>query len=182
MILLDKPRSLKGVKQLVEILGLHVELGTMAFTLAAFLILLFLLSQFALKPLMRVMQQRQERIEEELKKAEAAREEAAKLIKDNQEAIIAARQEANAIIERAKSVSEREGQAIVEAARKEAERVRDQALAEIAREREAAIVALKEEVSKLSVLIAAKVIEKEIDAKKNRELVDQYLNQVGGLQ
>lgn len=167
---------------MVELFGLKVELGTMLFTLAAFLILLFLLSQFALKPLMRVMQQRQERIEEELKKAEAAREEAAKLIKDNQEAIIAARQEANAIIERAKTVSEREGQAIIESARKEAERVRDQALAEIAREREAAIVALKEEVSRLSVLIAAKVIEKEIDANKNRELVDQYLNQVGGLQ
>lgn len=167
---------------MADILGMHVELGTMLYTLASFIILLILLSIFALKPLMRIMQQRQERIEEEIRKAEAAREEAAKLIKDNQEAIIAARQEANAIIERAKTVSEREGAAIVEAARKEAERVRDQALAEIAREREAAIVALKEEVSKLSLLIASKVIEKEIDADKNRDLVNQYLNQVGGLQ
>lgn len=167
---------------MITIIGMEVQLGTMLFTLGAFVLLLLLLSQFALKPLLRVMSKRQENIENELKKAELAREEAAKLIKDNQEAIIAARQEANAIVERAKSVSEREGAAILEAARKEAERVRDQALAEIKRERELAIVALKEEVSKLSVAIASKVIEKEIDESKNRQLVDEYLSQVGGLQ
>ncbi len=167
---------------MIEIIGMEVQLGTMLFTFGAFIILLVLLSVFALKPLLRVMSQRQENIENELKKAEIAREEASKLIKDNQEAIIAARQEANSIVDRAKTVSEREGAAIVDAARKEAERVRDQALAEIKRERELAIVALKEEVSKLSVAIAAKVIEKEIDETKNRQLVDEYLSQVGGLQ
>lgn len=167
---------------MIKILGMNVELGTMLFTFAVFLVLLILLSQFALKPLLRVMKQRQDHIEVELKKAEEARLEATKLIQDNQAAIVAARQEANAIVDRARTVSEREGAEIVAAARKEAERVRDQALAEINRERELAINALKEEVSKLSVAIAAKVIEKEIDETKNRELVDQYLSQVGGLQ
>lgn len=167
---------------MIDIFGLEVQLGTMLFTFGAFLLLLLLLSQFALKPLLRIMKQRQEHIEGELKKAEDARLEAAKLMKDHQEAIIAARQEANAIIERAKVASERQGAEIVADARKEAERVRDHALADIAREREAAINALKAEVSKLSVAIAAKVIEKEIDENKNRELVDQYLSQVGGLQ
>lgn len=167
---------------MIPILGMEVQLGTMLFTFGAFLILLLLLSQFALKPLLRIMKQRQEHIENELKNAADARAEAAKLMKDHQEAIVAARQEANAIIDRAKTASEREGASIIEAARKEAERVRDQAIAEISREREMAIVALKEEVSKLSVAIASKVIEKEIDEDKNRQLVDQYLNQVGGLQ
>ncbi len=167
---------------MITLLGMQVELGTMLFTLGAFLLLLLLLSQFALKPLLRLMKQRQEHIEAELKKAEEARLEATKLIQDNQAAIVAARQEANAIVDRARVVSEREGAEIVAAARKEAELVRDQALAEIKRERELAINALKEEVSKLSVAIAAKVIEKEIDENKNRELVDQYLSQVGGLQ
>lgn len=167
---------------MIEIIGLEVQLGTMLFTLAAFILLLVLLSQFALKPLLRLMKQRQDHIEAEIKKAEEARLEATKLMQDHQEAIVAARQEANAILDRAKTVSEREGAEIVAAARKDAERVRDQALTDIARERELAIQALKEEVSKLSIAIASKVIEKEIDESKNHQLVEDYVNQVGGLQ
>jgi F-type H+-transporting ATPase subunit b len=164
------------------IFGMEVELGTMLFQLGLFILLLILLSQFALKPLLRVMQQRQEHIENELRNAENARAESEKLMKEQREAIVAARQEANAIIERAKGVSEKEAAAILEAARQEAERIRVQAIADIAREREQAIAALKEEVSKISVAIAAKIIEKELDEQANRKLVEDYMSQVGGLQ
>jgi F-type H+-transporting ATPase subunit b len=180
-VLLSVEEAKEAVGDLV-IFGLHVQLGTMLFQLVAFIILLLLLRKFALKPLLSVMQKRQEHIENELRAAEKSRAEAEKLIREQQEAIVAARQDAQQIIERAKAISNKEAAEIIEAARKEAERVRDQALAEIKREREAAIAALKDEVGKLSVAIAAKIIEKELDEQANHKMVDQYLKEVGGLQ
>jgi F-type H+-transporting ATPase subunit b len=166
----------------LSLLGMDVQLGTMLYVLFSFIILLVLLNKFALKPLLGIMEKRQQQIADDLNNAEQQRLEAEKLIKEHREAIVTARQEALAIVERAKSISEKEGASIVEAARKEAERVKDQAVAEIARERELAIAALKDEVGKLSVAIAAKILDKELDENANRKLVDQYLQEVGGLQ
>lgn len=164
------------------IFGLPVELGTFLTQLVIFLLLLLLLRKYALKPLLRAMQKRQEHIEEQLKSAEKHRAEAERLVAEQIAALEASKQEAAEIINRARSISEKEAAKLIEEARAEAERIRERAVAEIEREREKAITTLKEEVARLSVMIAGRIIEKELDEKTNRKMIDEYVNQVGGLQ
>ncbi|WP_054705528.1 F0F1 ATP synthase subunit B [Bacillus sp. JCM 19041] len=153
--------------------------GTALYQLAAFAVLLFLLSRFALKPLLGVMQKRQDMINEQIDSAERNRKEAEKMIEEQREEMKAARVEARELVENAKKAGEQQGQEIVRASKEEAARVHQQALAEIQNEKEQAVAALREQVASLSVLIAQKVIEKELDASEQDKLVQEYLKQAG---
>lgn len=162
--------------------GLPVELGTFLAQLVVFLILLWLLKRFALKPLLAAMKKRQDHIENQLKEADRHRAEAERLLSEREAAMETSKQEAAEILNRARSISEKEASKLLEEARMEADRIRDKALSDIEREREKAIASLKDEVAHLSVMIAGHLIEKEIDEKTNRKIIDEYVNRVGGLQ
>ncbi|ARK32746.1 F0F1 ATP synthase subunit B [Halalkalibacter krulwichiae] len=156
-----------------------INWGSILYQLVAFLTLLFFLNKFALKPLLGVMEKREQIVNENLDSAEKNRKEAEEFIVQQRKELEKARVEAQEIIQQAKKLSEQQGQEILEQARENAERVKDSALAEIQREKEQAVQALREQVASLSVLIAAKVIEKELDEKAQEALVQDYLKEVG---
>ncbi|SDB86571.1 F0F1 ATP synthase subunit B [Shouchella lonarensis] len=153
--------------------------GTIVYQLVGFLVLIALLNKFALKPMLGIMQNRQDMINEQMDSAKRNQEEAEKLVAAQQEELKKARVEARELIENAKKAGEQQGKQMVEEARAEAARIHAQALAEIQNEKEQAVAALRAQVSSLSVLIASKVIEKELDAKEQDKLVQTYLKQVG---
>ncbi|WP_078556141.1 F0F1 ATP synthase subunit B [Bacillus alkalicellulosilyticus] len=159
--------------------GFQVNWGTALYQLAAFVTLLWVVSRFALKPIMGMMEKRQNMVNEQIDFAERDRKEAEKYLEQQRQEIQNARQEAQSILENAKKMSEKQGQDIVNAARGEAERIKDSALAEIQQEKEAAVASLREQVASLSVLIATKVIEKELDEKQQKKFVEDYLKEVG---
>ncbi|MFE9522426.1 F0F1 ATP synthase subunit B, partial [Bacillus velezensis] len=63
--------------------------------------------------------------------------------------------------------------------RAESERLKEAARTEIVKEKEQAVSALREQVASLSVLIASKVIEKELDEQAQEQLIQDYLKEVG---
>jgi F-type H+-transporting ATPase subunit b len=67
----------------------------------------------------------------------------------------------------------------VNQARLEAERVKETAKREIVQEKEKAITALREQVASLSVLIASKVIEKELSEADQEQLINDYIQEAG---
>ncbi|GGA45842.1 ATP synthase subunit b [Kroppenstedtia guangzhouensis] len=156
--------------------------GTMLFQVVAILILMFLLKRYALGPVMKVMNERSEHIEQQITTAEQNRAEAEKLVAEQKEALSQARQEAKDLLERARAQKEREAEEIIRDARERAERLISEAKSEIISEKEQAIQELRDEVGTLSVMLASKMIEKEIKAKDQSALVKKYLNQVGELQ
>ncbi|GAE31305.1 F0F1 ATP synthase subunit B [Halalkalibacter hemicellulosilyticus] len=153
--------------------------GSILYQLIAFLTLLFFLKKFALKPLLGVMEKREQIVNDNLDSAEKTRKEAEELIANQTKELEKAKEEANEIIQNAKKLSEQQGQDIIAQARENAERLKDAALAEIQREKEQAVASLREEVADLSVLIAQKVITKELDANEQEKLVADYLKEVG---
>ncbi|WP_227937042.1 F0F1 ATP synthase subunit B [Alkalihalobacillus deserti] len=156
-----------------------INWGTALYQLVAFCFLLAVLNKFALKPLMGIMEKREQIVSEQIDSAEKARKEAEQFVIDQRKELEKARHEAQEIIQQAKKLSEQQGQDILDQARVNAERVKDSALAEIQREKEQAVTALREQVASLSVLIASKVIEKELDEKAQEALVQDYLKEVG---
>jgi F-type H+-transporting ATPase subunit b len=156
-----------------------INWGDALYQLLAFFILMALLRKFAWGPILGVMKQREELIANEIDTAEKNRKDAEKYLEEQRKEVQQAREEAQTIVDNAKKLSETQGQDIVNSARDEANRAKESALAEIQREKEQAVTELREQVASLSVLIATKVIEKELDEKEQEKLIQEYLKEVG---
>ncbi|MDG5787311.1 F0F1 ATP synthase subunit B [Evansella sp. AB-P1] len=149
------------------------------YQLLAFLFLMFLLKKFALGPIINMMEKRENHIADQIASAEKNRKEAEKYLAEQREAIQDARREAKEIIENTTKLSQQQAEEVIADARKEADRLKRSALAEINQEKEQAISALREQVSTLSILVATKVIEKELDEKEQDKLIQETLKEVG---
>jgi F-type H+-transporting ATPase subunit b len=147
--------------------------------LVAFLILLYLLQRFAFKPLFGVMEKRRQMVLEQMETAQKNRDEAQQYLEEQKQALQQARKEAYEIIEQAKATGAKQAEDIIAAARNEAARLKEEALRDIESEKNKAVAALKAQVSGLSVMIASKIIEKQIDEQTQQQLVEKYLQEVG---
>ncbi|MBP3039903.1 F0F1 ATP synthase subunit B [Bacillaceae bacterium Marseille-Q3522] len=168
----------------VDVFVLGAEVGhfnslDIVFQLIAFLILMLGLKKFAWGPLMGVMKKREEFVANEIDQAEKSRTEAAKLLEEQRSLLQEARKEASSLIEKARQQGDEQRQNIVEIANKEAERIKEAARADIELHKEKAVAAIREQVSSLSVLIASKVIEKELTISDQEKLIEQYLKEAG---
>jgi len=149
------------------------------FTIIAFLVLLWLLNKYAFGPLFGVMEKRRQLIQEQMNAAANNREQAEASMAEQKAALDEARKEAYSIIEQARATSSKQAEEIVSTAKNEAARLKDDALKDIESEKNKAISALRTEVGGISVQIASKIIEKQVDEKANKEIVDKYLKEVG---
>jgi F-type H+-transporting ATPase subunit b len=157
----------------------HITWSTFFIQLAAFLILFLLLKRYAFGPLLGIMEQRKELIQGQLDNAENSRNQAAQHLEEQKQALQQARKEAYDIIEQAKATSSKQADDIIVTAKTEASRLKDDAVKDIESEKNKAIAALRGEVGGMSVKIASKIIEKQIDEKSQEQLVNQYLKEVG---
>jgi len=145
----------------------------------AFVLLYWLLNKYAFGPLFGVMEKRRQLVNEEIEAAESSRREAEQQLAEQKRALEEARKEAQEIIESARRTSQKQADEIIQAAREEANRLKNEAIREIQNEKNNAIAALRRQVSGLSVQIASKILEKQVDEKAHEQLVDQYLREVG---
>lgn len=159
--------------------GLHVNFGDIIFQLAIFALLLFLLRKFAFDKLISMMKDRENHIAGEIDSAEKSHQEARELIEQHKQMIKEARQESQVMIENAKKVAEEQKSTLLKAAKEEADRLKESAKKEINQEKEQAVSALREQVASLSVLIASKVIEKELSEQDQEKLINEYIQEAG---
>lgn len=150
----------------------------MLFQLIVFLILFMFLKRVAFGPLMKMMNDRQKYIEDQIATAERNREEAEKLAQEHRAAMDAAKREAHEMLENARRNGEKQAAEIIAAAEAEAKRLQAEAKAEIAREKDRALAELREQVGELSVLLAQKIIAKEIDANKHKALFEEAVKEM----
>ncbi|MFF2481285.1 F0F1 ATP synthase subunit B [Paenibacillus sp. NPDC058071] len=148
-------------------------------TILSFLLLYWGLNKWAFGPLFAIMEKRRQLVLEQMNTAESSRKAAEANMAEQKAALEQARKEAYEIIEQARNTSTKTADEIVQAAKAEAGRVKDDALKDIESEKNKAITALRTEVGGISVKIASKIIEKQIDEKSQEQLVNQYLKEVG---
>ncbi|WP_338450214.1 F0F1 ATP synthase subunit B [Niallia oryzisoli] len=153
--------------------------GDIIFQLVMFIILMALLKKFAWGPLMGIMKQREDHIAGEISAAEQSRVESKKLLEEQRELLKQARSEAQELVENAKKQGDVQREEIITAARAEANRLKESAKLEINQQKEQAVAAIREQVASLSVLIASKVIEKQLNEKDQEKLINDYIKQIG---
>jgi F-type H+-transporting ATPase subunit b len=156
-----------------------LEWGTMLTQLIVFLILLLAVRKFAMGPIVAVLEKRRQHVENEIATAERSRQEAEALLAEQRRLLDEARLETKAIIDRATKQANDEAARIVQEAQATAERLKADASAELAREVEKAKAELRDQMAGLSVLLASKIIEKELDEAAQKETVDKFIAQVG---
>jgi len=159
--------------------AVSLEWGTMLFQALVFLILLVLVRKFALGPALAVMDKRRQNIENEISSAERSRKESETLLAEQRRLLDEARIEAKSLIDRAHKQASAEEARIKQEAEEAAARLKAEATADINREIAKAKAELQEQVAGLSVLLASKIIEKELDEAAQKATVDQFLKQVG---
>ncbi|MGL4521090.1 MAG: F0F1 ATP synthase subunit B [Bacilli bacterium] len=153
--------------------------GNILVQLFAFIILMFLLKKYAFGPLMKIMKEREETVAKQMDDAEKHFADAQTLIAEQKEITRTLRQDSQAQYEQAKRQAEELKQQIIADARKEADNIKEKAVRDIALERDQAIKQLREEIATISVLVAEKVIHKQLDANDQSELIAKYIQEVG---
>lgn len=152
-----------------------INSGLIVWTLVVFGILLVLLYWKAWPAILGSVEERERKIQKQLEDAERARAEAQKLLEEHKAAIAAARTEAQEILAKAKSLAQKERDALVAKGHEEQERMLDRARKEITAERDKAIQELRREAVELSIAAASKLVETNLDSDANRRLVSEYL-------
>lgn len=155
-----------------------ISTGLVIWTWIIFLLLLFLLSKTAWKPLLRVLEERERRIQEAIDSARLQREEAERILAEHRRMLAEGQGQAQEIVAQGRKVAERLKEEILEEGRREQEQILARARDEIARERERALEALRREAVDLSLAAAERLLRKEVDSAENRRLVEEFLAQM----
>jgi len=153
--------------------------GVIIWTVVIFVILLALLWRMGYPALLRMVEERERRIQKQLDDAERANAEAQRLLEEHKKQIAAARNEAQDILAKAKSVSQKERETLLAKAREEYDALLNRARKDIDAEKEKAILALRREAVDLSIAAASRVIEANLDTDANRKLVTEFLESLG---
>jgi F-type H+-transporting ATPase subunit b len=157
------------------------DTGLMVWTLAIFILRMFVLSRYAFGPITAAVRAREKALEDAIEGAKRDRDAAAKLLQEHQAAIDAARGEAQKIIADGRAVGEKMRTDMIEQTRKEQQDMLERARREIGSEKDKAIMQLRREAVDLALAGASKVIEQNLESQKNRQLVESYLASIGSL-
>ena len=149
--------------------------GLMFWTLLIFLVLLVILARFAFKPLTAAVEAREHALEEAIRQANAARDDANKLLAEQTKALETARVEAQRVIAEGRVTGEKLRNEMLEQTKQQQHELLERARAEIDTERKRAIADLRREAVELALAGASKVIERNLDDQTNRKLVESFL-------
>ncbi|SVA46232.1 uncharacterized protein METZ01_LOCUS99086, partial [marine metagenome] len=145
-----------------------------------FLILFFVLSKFAWKPLLTLLESRENTIKSSLEDAEKAKQELERLNTESEAIISEARSEAQSIRVEAKSAAEKIKADIMAQAGEDAKKLRDETEKQIQVEKDKAISEVRQEVVGLAITVAEKVIRKNLSKEDNQDLIEDSLKNLKG--
>lgn len=154
------------------------DLGNAVWTLAIFVIVVVVLGKFAWGPVLGLLQQREEFIHRSLSEAKRERDEADARLKEYAAKLQTAHAEAAALLEEARRDAERLREEIRQKARTEADRTIANAQRQIELETSRALEQVRHEAVDLSVMIASKILQRNVSKADNERLIDDAIKQV----
>ena len=157
--------------------ALGINLPGLITQLVSFIILFVVLYALLYKPVLKMLDQRSDRIKESLDTAERVRQEATASQEEMQKQLETARTEGQQLIAQARETADRFRQEELAKARQDIDAERVRAQVNIQRERDAAIEDLRREFAGLAITAAEQVIRRSIDESTHRELIDQVLEE-----
>jgi F-type H+-transporting ATPase subunit b len=149
--------------------------GVMFWTLIIFVLLLFVLSKYAFKPMLAAVEAREASLQDAIDKAARDRDEAARILAEHKAQLDAARGEAQRLIADGRAAAEKMRSEMLDATRAQQAELLERAKRDIEGEKTRAIAELRREAIDLAIAGAGKVIERNLDDAGNRALVEGFL-------
>ena len=143
------------------------------------MIKLVIFKKFLLKPIKQVIADRKAKADSEIADAQKLRTEAEAMKAEYEQNLQNARTEANQIVATAQKTATARSEEIVGEARAQAAALKQKAEADIAQERKKAVNEVKDEIGGIAMEIASKVVEREISEKDHKDLIDEFIKNVG---
>ena len=143
------------------------------------MIQLVIFKKFLLKPIKQVIADRKAKADNEIADAQKLRTEAEAMKAEYEQNLQNARTEANQIVATAQKTATARSEEIVGEARAQAAALKQKAEADIAQERKKAVNEVKDEIGGIAMEIASKVVEREISEKDHKDLIDEFIKNVG---
>ena len=144
-----------------------------------FLVLLYVLRTFMWGPIARTLDARATKLREGLQMAEEAKAERQRMQVEVERLLGEARREASANAERITTAAESAAGDIRDQARAEADRIREKGRADAQQLHDQALAQLRAEVAGMVVLATSRLLGREIDPAKHRELIEASLAEAG---
>ncbi|MBQ1598515.1 MAG: F0F1 ATP synthase subunit B [Lachnospiraceae bacterium] len=157
----------------------NIDWQTIVIQLINLFIQVLLFKKFLYKPVMNVLQKRQNLVDAPIKEAENAKKEALELKDQYEQSLAGASEEASRIIKEATTTANAKSEKIVNDAVAEAAAIKQQTEVEVEQQKKRAIAGAKEEIGSMAMGIASKVIGREITEEDHKDLVDEFILKVG---
>jgi F-type H+-transporting ATPase subunit b len=159
-------------------LVLAPDLSELVMGLVAFLLLMVAMFKFVFPKLNETLEERGTQIQGKLEEADAKLAEAEASKRNYEASLDDARGEATQIIDEAKATAESLRADILAKAEAEAAQIIERAQTEVAAERQRVVQELRAQVGTMSVELASRIVERELDATTHEGLVDEYIQRL----
>lgn len=154
---------------------MQISLPQIIAAIVNFFVLLAILKVFLYKPVFNMLEARKAEINQNLSEAERARKEAGELKKQYEIELKEANTKAQAIINEATALGEKNRTDLIAEARAEITRLNERAKADIARETDQAAQRLKAEVANIAIDAAESVLKREVSQAEHEQVLDQFI-------
>jgi F-type H+-transporting ATPase subunit b len=151
--------------------------ATVVFTVINILLLYFILKKILFKPVNKYMTTRSNKIKEALNMAEEAKTKVEKMEAEHQAKLKEMKEQGEEMMASYKKKADKEKEEIISKAKEEADRMIINAREELATEKEQLMASLKDEISTLVLAASEKVLNKNLDEKTNKELIDSFIKE-----
>ena len=143
-----------------------------------FLIVMIILWAFVYKPIMRILEERQEKIEKSVKQADEIEQRVADIEKEREAVIIEARKESQAIAEKAGKDATVRGDEMIAAAKREVERVISKGKIQLSAEKTEMLREMRKDVVDIAMKAAARIVQDSVDEKKSKSLAEEVVRKM----
>ena len=153
-----------------------IDTWTMIFTWANLLILFLLLKKFLFKPVMKILDERAEEIENSYKQAEETNDKALSLKSEYEEKLLSAKNEADGIIKSAVETADKRSESIVNEANEKVRYIMEKSQKQIEQDKQNAVTDAK--IASMAVDAAEKIIGKKLTDSDDEELISDIIDRM----
>ena len=156
-----------------------VDFWTALFALLNFLTILIVGTKLLWKPVMKIIKERQQEIDDLYNDANTAKTNAEAMETEYRQKLAAATETGDRIVKEAVIRGQTREEEILRQANADAAAIMEKASADIAMEKKKAINDAKDEISEMALAIAGKVVGRELNAADQASLLDHFIEELG---
>ncbi|BDR58271.1 F0F1 ATP synthase subunit B [Xylocopilactobacillus apicola] len=155
-----------------------LEIGDTLLLLVTLIIMIYLIGKFAYGPVNKMLEDRRNKINDDLDHAQSEREKASELAAQRQKEVDSSRDEASSIIAKAEKDGQKQKAGIIEQAHEEAANIQKRAKDDLASQKDQMLDQVKNNLVEVSTKMAANILKDQIDEDKQKQSIDDFLQKI----